>query len=81
MRQHWTQVAHERLEGPRPNDVFSYNVFSVSREDLLLIGRLQREHFQRIRAIIAKSACETVALLNMHLMEWDPNTTVPSTAQ
>lgn len=70
LRQHWTGVAHARLAQPRADDVFSYNVFSVSREDLLLIGRLQREHFQRLRAIIAKSSSETVALLNMQLMEW-----------
>jgi transcriptional regulator with XRE-family HTH domain len=71
LRRHWTLVAHARLEQPRSDDVFSYNVFSVSREDLRLIGRLQREHFQRLRAIIAKSSSETVALLNMQLMEWD----------
>jgi transcriptional regulator with XRE-family HTH domain len=70
LRQHWSQVAYRRLEQVGPNDVFSYNVFSCSKDDLLLIGRLQREHFQRIRAIIAKSSTETVALLNMQLMQW-----------
>lgn len=70
LRQHWSSVAHQRLEQVGPNDVFSYNVFSCSKADLLLIGRLQREHFQRIRAIIAKSSTETVALLNMQLMQW-----------
>jgi transcriptional regulator with XRE-family HTH domain len=70
LRQHWTTVVHQRLEQPEENDVFSYNVFSCSKEDLLLIGRLQREHFQRIRTIVAKSSTETVALLNMQLMQW-----------
>lgn len=71
LRQHWTTVAHQRMDQTATNDVISYNVFSCSKEDLLLIGRLQREHFQRIRAIIAKSSTETVALLNMQLMHWD----------
>jgi hypothetical protein len=70
LRQHWSHVAHHRLEQLKPNDVFSYNVFSCSKADLALIGRLQREHFQRVRAIIAKSSTETVALLNMQLMQW-----------
>lgn len=70
LRQHWGKVAHQRLDQVGPQDVFSYNVFSCSKADLLLIGRLQREHFQRIRAIIAKSSTETVALLNMQLMQW-----------
>ena len=39
-------------------------------EDLRLIARLQRGHFQRIRGIVAKSSCETVAL-NVQLMEWE----------
>jgi transcriptional regulator with XRE-family HTH domain len=70
LRQHWATVAHQRLGNVETNDVFSYNIFSCSKADLMTIGRLQREHFQRIRAIIAKSSAETVALLNMQLMEW-----------
>jgi len=70
LRQHWTTVAHQRLQQPGPDDVFSYNVFSCSHEDFSLIGRLQREHFQRIRAIIAKSSSETVGLINMQIMHW-----------
>ena len=44
----------------------------MSHEDLLTIGRLQLEHFQRIRNTIAKSPPETSALLNMQLIEWLP---------
>jgi transcriptional regulator with XRE-family HTH domain len=72
LRRHWSEVAKQRIDTPGARDVFSYNVFSVSREDLARIARLQREHFQRIRTLIAESPAETVALLNFQLVEWDP---------
>lgn len=73
LRQHWSEVAQRRIDAPRAHDVFGYNVFSVSRADLATIARLQREHFQRIRTLIAQSPPETVALLNFQLLEWDPD--------
>ena len=72
LRRHWSEVAKRRIDAPHPQDVFSYNVFSVSRADLAQIARLHREHFQRIRTLIAESPAETVALLNFQLVEWDP---------
>lgn len=68
---HWADLGAKRSLSPSPTDVFSYNVFSVSRADLTEIARMQREHFQRVRAIIAKSPPETVAVMNLQLIEFD----------
>jgi transcriptional regulator with XRE-family HTH domain len=72
LARHWAEVAAERAGAPRRTDVFSYNVFSVSRADLVRIAALQREHFQKVRAIIANSPSETLAVMNLQLLEFDP---------
>lgn len=72
LRSHWAHVAHERSAHAGPFDVFSYNVFSVSREDVARIAQLQREYYQRVRAVVARSAPETVVLLNLQLIQWHP---------
>lgn len=65
---HWARVATGRAESPAPSDLFSFNVFSVSHADLERIRQLQREHFQRVRAIIATSKPEAVAVINLQLV-------------
>jgi DNA-binding phage protein len=71
LRQYWADVAAKRTTQPRRGDMFSHNVFSVSRSDLKLIRNLQSEHYQRLRAIIEKSPPEVVALLNLQLVAWE----------
>jgi hypothetical protein len=71
LRRHWSQVSHERVAAPRPDDLFSYNVFAVSRQDYAAIRKIQTEVFQRVRSIVAESApSEVPALLAWHLMSW-----------
>jgi len=66
-------VGAARAVAPRERDVFSYNVFSVSRSDLERIAALQREHFQRVRAIIGESQPETLAVMNLQLFAFEPS--------
>lgn len=72
LTRHWAEVGAARAWAPRPRDVFSYNVFSVSRADLERIAALQREFFQRVRALIGPSPPETLAVMNLQLFEFDP---------
>ncbi len=71
LARHWSDVGSTRTAAPHENDVFSFNVFSVSRADYLRLAEMQREYFQRVRAIIAKSAPEMVAVMNLQLLEFD----------
>ncbi len=73
LTRHWAEVGATRAGDPRSDDVFSYNVFSVSRADLARIAALQREFFQRVRALIGSSPPETLAVMNLQLFEFDPS--------
>jgi DNA-binding phage protein len=79
LTRHWAEVGATRAGSPRHNDVFSYNVFSVSRADLARIAALQREFFQRVRALIGSSPAETLAVMNLQLFEFDPESLFIST--
>lgn len=72
LRVHWAAVGADRAKSPRNSDLFGYNVFSVSKRDLQRIAELHRQHFQRVRAIIAESKPETVAVMNLQLLQFDP---------
>ena len=69
---HWASVGAQRALAARPEDVFAFNVFSVSRADFELIAQLQREHFQRVRAIVTKSDPQVVVVMNLQLMAFAP---------
>ena len=72
LKRHWCQVASDRLSAPGEDELFAYNVISVSRADLTLI-RL-RMTFRDIRSIVAASKPEQVAaVINLHLMAFDPS--------
>lgn len=65
----WTNVALERLESGA-DGTFSYNLFSVSRDDLTKIQELFRAYFRELRRIVAASEpAECVVLSNVHLFE------------
>ena len=68
----WADVAKERLLAGA-DGTFSYNLFSVSRADLLRIQDLHRSYFRELRRIVADSApCECIALANVQLLELGP---------
>ena len=65
----WTGVALERLQNDAEG-TFSYNVFSVSREDFGRIQELFRAYFRELRRIVAASEpSECIVLSNVHLLE------------
>jgi hypothetical protein len=65
----WTGVALERLQAGAEG-TFSYNLFSVSREDLTKIQELFRAYFRELRRIVAASEpAECIVLSNVHLFE------------
>jgi transcriptional regulator with XRE-family HTH domain len=71
LKTHWAQVAAERAPNPSPDDVFGYNVMSVSEQDLVRIREVLSATYREIRAIVAASdPSERVALLNLHLVCW-----------
>ena len=71
LRRHWALVSAERLSRPGPEDLFSHNVFSVSRKDYDRLLEMQTRFYQDARAIIKESQpSEVAALMVLHLMAW-----------
>lgn len=71
LRAHWAQVsaqrmAHVRDSGHTEHDLFSFNLLSISREDLERIRELQRAHYRQVRGIVSKSEPELAVLWVMH---------------
>ncbi|MFT5457505.1 MAG: DNA-binding phage protein [Myxococcota bacterium] len=72
LRMHWTHVAEERLAGGAEGQ-FSYNVFTVSREDFERIRQLHLDYFRALRAVVAESEPgEVVAVANVQLFPLEP---------
>lgn len=72
VRRHWSQVAAERAGAPRPDDLFAYNVLSVSGPDYARIAELLRATYREIRSLVASSEpADHVALVNLQLMGWN----------
>lgn len=63
LKAHWAQVAADRLDDPRPDDLVSLNLVTVSRADLERVRQLQRAYFRELRSIVASSEPEQVAAL------------------
>jgi len=77
LRQHWVGVSAERLRTPGERDLFSYNVFAVSRADFERIRGVLQQCFRELRAIVAASRpSETAALVTLHLFEWNERAAV-----
>lgn len=71
LKAHWTEVALKRTRSPRPDDLLSYNTFSVSKLDLERIRDLHRAYFREVRSIVAASEpSEIVALINVQLLSF-----------
>ncbi len=73
-KKYWTRIAHERVAAASPNDVCSYNVFSINRADYDRLKELQREFYRGARALIAASEpTDLAALFVVQLVAWDPS--------
>lgn len=66
VRAHWARVSAERMADQPAEDLFSFNVFAASREDLARIQQAQRRFYREVRAIVADSVPEVVGLLVVH---------------
>lgn len=73
LQAHWSTLAARHAERPGPNDVCSYNVFSIARKDYGKLKQLQREFYRTARSLIAASEpTELAALLLVQMVAWDP---------
>jgi transcriptional regulator with XRE-family HTH domain len=71
---HWAAVGLERLPQLEPDgqDLFSYNLFTVSEKDWERLRELHIAYFQELRRIVGGSQpAERVALVNLQLMRLD----------
>ncbi len=74
MQQHWAEVGRQRLANPRDQDLFSFNLFALSKTDMGRIHELQRAYFRNVRSIVAASEpSETVGLMLLHLVDLGPS--------
>jgi transcriptional regulator with XRE-family HTH domain len=70
--EHWSGVAGARAEGRTQDELFAYNVFSLSAEDVARARELLRNAFREIRSLVAASEpVERVGLLNVQLVLLD----------
>lgn len=73
LKQHWCRVASARLPTPGADELFAYNVVSVSRADLERIRERLRMTFRDVRSLVAASQPEEVAaVINLQLIAFDP---------
>ncbi|MEQ1564836.1 MAG: DUF4423 domain-containing protein [Myxococcota bacterium] len=66
LRAHWAGVAAQRMERRAEGDLFSFNVFGVSREAMVKIREAQRRFYREVRSLLTDSTQEMVALLVVH---------------
>jgi transcriptional regulator with XRE-family HTH domain len=74
LKQHWARVGLERLPElePRAQDLFSYNLFTVSERDFARLRELHIAYYQELRRIVDESSpAERVALVNLQLLRLD----------
>ena len=74
LKMHWAQVGLERLPQLEPDgqDLFSYNLFTVSEADWERLRELHIAYYQELRRIVGSSQpAERVALVNLQLMRLD----------
>jgi len=66
LRRHWASVGADRVARGDGDDLFSFNVFAASRDDLERIRLAQRRFYREVRAIVADSPAEVVVMLTAH---------------
>jgi transcriptional regulator with XRE-family HTH domain len=73
LKRHWSQVSADRVVEAMPDDLFAYNVMSLSRADAARVREKLQEVFREIRMIVgASDPEEVVAICNLQLMLFDP---------
>ena len=73
LKRHWAGLGVERATAPRPGDLVSYNVVSVSRGDLERIREAHIRYFHEVRQIVSQSEpVEVAAVVNIQLLSWEP---------
>jgi transcriptional regulator with XRE-family HTH domain len=69
---HWSEVGRDRIPSRDSTDLFAYNVFSLSNEDLERVRGILVDAFREIRSLVAASEpVERVAALNIQLFRLD----------
>lgn len=74
LKQHWAQVGLSRLPAlePEGDDLFSYNLFTVSEQDWQRLREMHIAYFRELRRVIETSQpAERVGLLNLQLLRLD----------
>lgn len=74
LKAHWAEVGLARLPGleAKKNDLFSYNLFTISERDWDRLRELHIAYYQELRRIIeASEPAERVALVNLQLLRLD----------
>jgi hypothetical protein len=82
LKQHWAQVGAQRLPVLEPGgeDLFSYNLFTVSERDWKRLRELHIGYFHELRRIIESSVpAERVGLANIQLLVSHPPGFGPAT--
>ncbi len=74
LKRHWADVGRERLPALEPSgeDLFSYNLFTVSERDFARLRELHVAYYQELRRVIEQSSpAERVAVVNLQLFRLD----------
>lgn len=74
LKAHWADVGRQRLAALEPNqeDLFSYNLFSISEADWQKVRELHIAYYQALRALVVESQpAQRVVLANLQLLRLD----------
>jgi transcriptional regulator with XRE-family HTH domain len=74
LKSHWASVGLDRLPAlePRAQDMFSYNLFTISERDFARLRELHIAYYQELRRVIEQSSpAERVAVVNLQLFRLD----------
>jgi hypothetical protein len=74
LKSHWANVGLQRLPGLESGaeDLFSYNLFTVSEHDFARLRELHIAYYQELRSVIEQSSpAERVAVVNLQLFRLD----------
>lgn len=74
MKLHWADVGQGRLPALEPTgeDLFSYNLFTISEQEWESFRQLHIGYFQELRRLVgASQRAERVVLVNLQLLRLD----------
>jgi transcriptional regulator with XRE-family HTH domain len=74
LKRHWAEVAESRLGAlePRGEDLFSYNLFTISEREWASFRELHIAYYQELRRLVeASKHAERVVLVNLQLLRLD----------